>query len=261
MCPKMNEREANITANAQNITEIANAIPIITNSTKASDKGNDGQEMGTVSTATVWVESDFFCATALTIENLVDKDADKRQAVALRVDGDKAVFYRVKLVGEQDTLLDSTGIHYFYRSYIQGSVDFICGNAKSLFHECVLDSVAEFWGAIAAHHRDSADEDTGFSFVNCTIKGSGSVFLGRAWGKYAATTYSFCDMDHVILPLGWSDWGDPSRQGTAMFGEYECSGKGSNRTERVEWSKALSSEEAMPFLSRDYIYGDGWLRL
>ncbi|KAG4964307.1 hypothetical protein JHK85_039282 [Glycine max] len=261
MCPKMNEREANITANAQNITEIANAIPIITNSTKASDKGNDGQEMGTVSTATVWVESDFFCATALTIENLVDKDADKRQAVALRVDGDKAVFYRVRLVGEQDTLLDNTGIHYFYRSYIQGSVDFICGNAKSLFHECVLDSVAEFWGAIAAHHRDSADEDTGFSFVNCTIKGSGSVFLGRAWGKYAATTYSFCDMDHVILPLGWSDWGDPSRQGTAMFGEYECSGKGSNRTERVEWSKALSSEEAMPFLSRDYIYGDGWLRL
>ena len=67
-------------------------------------------------------------------QNLVDKDADKRQAVALRVDGDKAVFYRVRLVGEQDTLLDNTGIHYFYRSYIQGSVDFICGNAKSLFH-------------------------------------------------------------------------------------------------------------------------------
>lgn len=67
-------------------------------------------------------------------QNLVDTDADKRQAVALRVDGDKAVFYRVRLVGEQDTLLDNTGIHYFYRSYIQGSVDFICGNAKSLFH-------------------------------------------------------------------------------------------------------------------------------
>ena len=68
------------------------------------------------------------------MQNLVDKDADKRQAVALRVDGDKAVFYQVRLVGEQDTLLDSNGIHYFYRSYIEGSVDFICGNAKSLFH-------------------------------------------------------------------------------------------------------------------------------
>ncbi|KAG2390757.1 Pectinesterase protein [Vigna angularis] len=164
-------------------------------STKASDKDSNGQEMGTISTATVWVQSDFFCATALTIQ------------------------------------------------------------------ECVVYSVAEFWGAIAAHHRDSEDEDTGFSFVNCTIKGSGSVFLGRAWGNYATTIYSNCDMDDVINPLGWSDWGDSSRQGTAMFGEYECSGKGSNRSERVEWSKALSREEAEPFQSRDYIYGDGWLRL
>lgn len=55
-------------ANAVNVTNIANAIPIITNSTKASDKGSDGQEMGTVGTATVWIESDFFCATKLTIE-------------------------------------------------------------------------------------------------------------------------------------------------------------------------------------------------
>lgn len=203
----------NITMDA-NIAAIGNGIglAIITNSTKASDKDSNGKQMGTISTATVWVQSDFFCATSLTIQNLVDKDADKRQAVALRVDGDKAVFYGVRLVGEQDTLLDNTGIHYFYRSYIQGSVDFIFGNAKSLFQECVLYSVAEFWGAIAAHHRNSEDEDTGFSFVNCTIKGSGRVFLGRAWGNYATTIYSNCDMDDVINPLGWSDWNDPSRQ-------------------------------------------------
>ncbi|OIW11102.1 hypothetical protein TanjilG_22909 [Lupinus angustifolius] len=232
-----------------------------TYSTKASDKGSDGQEIGTVSTATVWVESDFFCATALTIQNLVDRDADKRQAVALRVDGDKAVFYKVKLIGEQDTLLDNNGTHYFYRSYIQGSVDFIFGQAKSLFHECIIYSVAEFWGAIAAHHRNSVDEDTGFSFVGCTIKGNGSVLLGRAWGDYATTIYSNCYMDNIISPMGWSDWNVPSRQRTAMFGEYQCSGKGSNRTERVEWSKALSSEEAKPFLGRDYIYGDTWLKL
>ncbi|XP_061345989.1 pectinesterase QRT1-like [Gastrolobium bilobum] len=259
----VNGNELNVTANgnALNVTDIANAIPIITNSTKASDKGSDGQEMGTDSTATVWVESDFFCATTLTIENLVGKDEDKRQAVALRVDGDKVVFYRVRLVGEQDTLLDNNGTHYFYRSYIQGSVDFICGNAKSLFHECLLYSVAGFWGAIAAHHRDSADEDTGFSFVGCTINGTGSIFLGRAWGEYATTIYSYCVMDDIINPIGWSDWDIPSRQSTAMFGEYECSGKGSNRTERVEWSKALSSEEARPFLGRDYINGDRWLRL
>ena len=70
----------------------------------------------------------------LFLQNLVDKDANKRQAITLRVDGDKVVFYGVRLVGEQDTLIDNTRINYFYRSYIQGSVDFIFGNAKSLFH-------------------------------------------------------------------------------------------------------------------------------
>ncbi|KAK7299939.1 hypothetical protein RJT34_10769 [Clitoria ternatea] len=258
-----NEVNATVNANAFNITDVANAnaLPIITNSTKASDKGSDGQEMGTVSTATVWVESDFFCATFLTVQNLVDKNAYERQAVALRVDGDKAVFYRVRLVGEQDTLLDNSGNHYFYRSYIQGSVDFIFGSAKSLFHECVIYSVAEFWGAIAAHHKDSADEDTGFSFVGCQIKGTGSIFLGRAWGDYATTVYSYCNMDDIIIPIGWSDWDNPSRQGTAIFGEYHCNGKGSNRSERVGWSKSLSSEEANPYLGRGYIYGNTWLRL
>ncbi|KAI7742621.1 hypothetical protein M8C21_027191, partial [Ambrosia artemisiifolia] len=34
-----------------------------------------------------------------------------------------------------NTLLDETGSHYFYRCYIQGSVDFIFGNARSLYKD------------------------------------------------------------------------------------------------------------------------------
>ena len=55
------------------------------------------------------------------------------QAVALRIDSDRAVFYKVKILGAQDTLLDNTGTHYFYKSHIRGSVDFIFGSAKSLY--------------------------------------------------------------------------------------------------------------------------------
>lgn len=55
------------------------------------------------------------------------------QAVALRVDSDRAMFYKVKIKGTQDTLLDNTGTHYFYKCLIQGKVDFIFGNAKSLY--------------------------------------------------------------------------------------------------------------------------------
>lgn len=55
------------------------------------------------------------------------------QAVALRVAGQKAVFYRARFLGSQDTLLDETGTHYFFQCLIQGSTDFIFGNAKSLY--------------------------------------------------------------------------------------------------------------------------------
>lgn len=56
-----------------------------------------------------------------------------KQAVALRIIGDKAVFYRVRVLGSQDTLFDDNGSHYFYQCYIQGNIDFIFGNAKSLY--------------------------------------------------------------------------------------------------------------------------------
>ncbi|WOH08441.1 hypothetical protein DCAR_0727882 [Daucus carota subsp. sativus] len=40
-------------------------------------------------------------------------------AVALGIAGDTAVFYEVRIVGTQDKLLDDTGSHYFYQSYIE----------------------------------------------------------------------------------------------------------------------------------------------
>lgn len=58
------------------------------------------------------------------------------QAVALRINGDKAMLYRVRVLGTQDTLLDEAGSHYFYQSLIQGSVDFIFGRSRSLYEVC-----------------------------------------------------------------------------------------------------------------------------
>lgn len=55
------------------------------------------------------------------------------QGVALRVAGDKAMFYKVRVLGAQDTLLDENGSHYYYQSHIQGSVDFIFGKSRSLY--------------------------------------------------------------------------------------------------------------------------------
>ena len=78
--------------------------------------------------------------------------------------------------------------------------------------KCHLESKAENYGAIAAHHRDSPQQDTGFSFVGCRIRGTGSVYLGRAWGDYSRVIYSNCYMDDIINPQGWSEWNHPERK-------------------------------------------------
>ncbi|KAF5198003.1 Pectinesterase [Thalictrum thalictroides] len=230
---------------------------------KASDRTSNGQETGTFNTATVDVESDYFCATGITVKNTVEAIPGGKglQAVALRIAGDKAMFYKVNIIGSQDTLLDLSGTHYFYNCYIQGSIDFIFGNARSLYEECFLHSTAIGSGAIAASHRNSAVENSGFSFVKCTVNGTGRVYLGRAWGKYSRTVYSFCNLDGIINPAGWSDWGDTSRRGTVWFGEYKCRGRGADLRRRVPWSKSFSSQEARPFLNRNFIDGNQWLRL
>ncbi|KAK8527105.1 hypothetical protein V6N13_084976 [Hibiscus sabdariffa] len=230
---------------------------------KASDKDSNGTCLGTYRSASVTILSDYFCATDITFENTVIQTPGEpgMQAVALRISGDKAMFYKVKVVGTQDTLLDETGSHYFYQSHIRGSVDFIFGKSRSLYQDCVIESTAVRSGAIAAHRRDSPNDDTGFSFVNCKINGTGRIYLGRAWGNYSRAVYSNCYFDNIINPAGWTDWNDPSRQKTALFGEYQCRGGGANTTGRVPWSKKLNFDEAEPFLDKKFIDGAQWLRL
>lgn len=55
------------------------------------------------------------------------------QAVALRIAGDEAAFFGCGFYGAQDTLHDDAGRHYFGDCFIEGSIDFIFGNARSLY--------------------------------------------------------------------------------------------------------------------------------
>ncbi|KAL2929002.1 putative pectinesterase 53 [Bienertia sinuspersici] len=183
------------------------------------------------------------------------------QAVAFRISADTAAFVGCKFLGAQDTLYDHLGRHYYKDCYIEGSVDFIFGNGLSLFEGCHVHAVAQTYGALTAQGRSSMLDDTGFSFVNCKVTGSGALYLGRAWGPFSRVIFAYTYMDNIIIPTGWYNWGDPNREMTVFYGQYKCTGPGASFAGRVAWSRELTEEEARPFISLSFIDGSEWITL
>ncbi|XVF19534.1 hypothetical protein REPUB_Repub11eG0119200 [Reevesia pubescens] len=125
---------------------------------------------------------------------------------------------------------------------------------------CHLHSLSEGDAAITAQRRESPSEDTGFTFLGCKITGVSTALLGRAWGPYSRVIFALTYMSNVILPQGWDDWGDSSKQSSVFYREYKCYGPGANTKKRVEWSQELTGKEAEPFLTTNIIDGKSWIR-
>ncbi|KAM7497184.1 hypothetical protein LguiA_021598 [Lonicera macranthoides] len=133
------------------------------------------------------------------------------QAVALRISGSKAAFYNCSFYGAQDTLYDHKGLRYFNNCFIQGSVDFIFGYGRSLYENCWLNSISKKVASVTTQKRSISSMWSGFSFKDSKVTGSGKVYLGRAWGDYSRVVFSYTYLDQIVLPQGWSDWGNQSR--------------------------------------------------
>ncbi|CAA7401192.1 unnamed protein product [Spirodela intermedia] len=218
---------------------------------------------GTWNSATVAVESHYFIACHIIFQNsapMPRMGEENRQAVAMRISGDKAAFYNCKFYGFQDTLCDDTGKHFFKDCSIRGTVDFIFGNGRSIYSDCDIESVAPPTGitAIVAQGRENANKG-GFSFIHCKIHGTGKAYLNRAWRDSSRVVFANTYMGSLVTPTGWDDFGVPARDRTVFYGEYNCSGPGSSTADRVGYARVLTEKQVKPFLSPTFIRASTWL--
>lgn len=230
---------------------------------RACDRGANGQQLRTYQTASVTVFANYFSARNISFKNTAPAPLPGMQgwqAAAFRISGDKAYFSGCGFYGAQDTLCDDAGRHYFKECYIEGSIDFIFGNGRSLYKDCELHSIATRFGSIAAHDRKSPDEKTGFAFVRCRVTGTGPLYVGRAMGQYSRIVYSFTYFDDLVAHGGWDDWDHISNKNkTAFFGVYKCWGPGAANVRGASWARELDYESAHPFLVKSFINGRHWI--
>ena len=216
-------------------------------------------------TATLLIRANDFHAENLTIENSAGPVG---QALALAVESDRCSFKNCKLLGNQDTLYvtGENARQYFRDCYIEGTTDFIFGEATVLFENCVIKSKADSYITAASTPQNIP---YGFVFKNCSIQaasGVNKVFLGRPWRKYAKTVFIDCNMGSFILAGGWDNWSDPENEKTIFYAEYRSTGEGAAPDKRVSWSKQLTGREAKKYtveniLGRDKISpGEDWLQ-
>jgi pectinesterase len=216
----------------------------------------EGQPIGTFKTPSTTIDADDFTAENLTFENSAGPVG---QALAIRVDGDRAAFRRCRFSGWQDTILLNRGRQYFEDCDIAGQTDFIFGAATAWFENCRIHCLRD--GYITAASTP-ADQPFGFVFSNCKIAGEKAdvkTYLGRPWRIYASTVYLSCEMSGVVRPEGWKDWNKPESHATARYAEFDSTGAGASPANRPGWTRQLTKSEAQKITVKTVLGGaDGW---
>ncbi len=217
----------------------------------------DGKPLATFRTPTVILDADDFTIENLTIANTAGPK--KGQALAIRVDGDRATFRRCRFLGFQDTLLVNRGRHYFEDCYIAGSTDFIFGGATAYFERCTLHALLSGY-LTAASTPDFAPH--GYVFRHCKITGESAdvkTYLGRPWRDYAQTLFLFTEMSAHVHAAGWDNWKKPYAEKVSRYSEFGSTGPGANPAARAPWTKPLTESEARALTPQKVLAGaDGW---
>jgi pectinesterase len=236
---------------------------VITLDTNVGSVGRDGKKLTTPESATVLVRGDAFRAENLTFENTTTR-AQKIQALAFYITGDRAVLRHCTFLGWQDTVrADAPRGHvarqYFADCTIEGYVDFIYAAGTAVFDRCHIHCRGDGYITAASTAQNNP---FGFVFLDCRVTAAPDVqrtYLGRPWRPYAATAFLRTELPAAVSPAGWDNWGNTANEHTARYAEYQSRGPGARPDQRVSWAHQLTDAEAARYTPAAILAGsDGW---
>lgn len=225
----------------------------------------DDYDLGTDQCGTVLLTANAtgFSAEGITFQNsynVVDHTGvgEQTPAVAFGSSADRVYLKDCRFIGRQDTLyLHGAGRAQVENCYIEGTVDFIFGDADAYFTNCELH-MAAFAGRDTGYFTaaNTKKGDTGLVFYQCTLTVDDSygedstVSLGRPWQtecytesvrtedgtfvtKYdpdtknssyentaSSVTFVECTMDSAIQDARWNVWTRKDIEGNTLDVTY-----------------------------------------
>lgn len=212
--------------------------------------------------ATVHVTGDNFKAYNLSIRNDFDyiknsgnySGSQAAQGVALTLEGDNNVIYNCHLFGNQDTLYMKSGRTYYYKTQIDGNVDFIFGGEKGIayFEECDIVAISrgksENGHVAVPQHKDATKPEYGYIFSKCTFKDDGNVAaggmtLGRPWGDKSTVAYINCSFTAAYgMKFADMSGNKPENADFCVYGSTDD--KGTAITDVPVGGQVLTAEQA-----------------
>ncbi|GGJ00565.1 pectinesterase family protein [Paenibacillus hunanensis] len=239
----------------------------ITRSRHARQHNEQGEEIGTFGTPTVFLGGSDLLIENLTISNTAGQGEEIGQAVALTAYCDRTVIQNCTLRAYQDTLFtgplppkpkerakfggaEIRHKHEQYRQlyvncYIEGTVDFIFGGATAYFEHCHIHSLRHYDNQPTYVTAASTPQGQkhGYVFHSCWLTGDEGitpVFLGRPWREYAQTVWVKCRLGEHIDPAGWDNWDNTDNERTVVYQEYDPEHADELRNTRVGWADCLA---------------------
>ncbi|KAK7269384.1 hypothetical protein RIF29_22110 [Crotalaria pallida] len=228
----------------------------------------------TYKTPTVAVQGDHFVAINMGFEN--SAGPHKHQAVAVRVQADKSIFYKCQFDGYQDTLYAHTHRQFYKDCTISGTIDFIFGDAVAVFQNCsfvIREPMKNQQCIVTAQGRKDRHQPTGIVIQGGRIVADPKFhaaqlehksYLARPWKNFSRTIFMDTYIDDLIDPKGYLPWQGAEgllHMDTCFYSEYHNYGPGSDKSKRAHWAGIwnLNSKAANSFSPRKFFHGDDWI--